>query len=112
MNELKMQSECFLWAWNSYPKLRYSFWHTDNNSVNRITGARKKALGVVSGVSDFLLLYQGEMHCIELKSDIGKQTPNQLKFQKAIEKQKGKYYIVRSVNEFKELFTKIVSHGE
>lgn len=59
--------------------------------------------GMVNGVSDIILLKPNSRHpylCIENKTAKGRQSPEQKLFQQAVEKQGGKYVIIRSMDEF------------
>lgn len=59
--------------------------------------------GLVPGVSDMILLKPNSLHgylCIENKTPKGKQSPEQVLFQQAVEKNGGKYIIIRSLDEF------------
>lgn len=59
--------------------------------------------GLVNGVADMLLLKPNSLHgylCIENKTRTGRQSPEQRLFQEEVEKNGGKYIIVRSLEEF------------
>jgi len=70
------------------------------NEATRFNTRYKKS-GVLSGVSDLILIAMGRTIYIELKDYKGKQSPSQIDFQNAVELLGHKYYIVRSVKEFK-----------
>jgi hypothetical protein len=54
-------------------------WHTPNGGFrNRIEAARFKAMGVVPGVPDVLLLHEGRLRGLELKRKGGRLTPTQV----------------------------------
>jgi len=76
--------------------------HVDNNSWNATIGARKKALGVVSGVSDFILILFIDVVFIEMKIPGGVQSEDQIKFQKMVEARGHKYQIIYSFEQFKD----------
>ena len=57
----------------------------------------------ISGMSDITLFKQGKTIFIEVKNENGKQSELQKHFQKVIEAQGFKYYLVRSLEEFKEI---------
>lgn len=62
-----------------------------------------KEEGMVPGVSDMVLLRPNSKHgylCIENKTDKGKQSPEQVLFQESVEKNGGKYIVIRSLDEF------------
>lgn len=112
--EEQMQSEVAIWFWNSFPDYRRMLFHVDNNSYNSIIGARKKALGVCQGPSDFILvLYLGKVNFIEFKTDSGSQTPEQKDFQRKVEERGHEYTIVRSVAKAKNhILHKLTDDGE
>lgn len=65
-----------------------------------------KAEGVVSGVSDLLLLVPSRQYhglCIEFKTDKGRQSEAQKEWQRAVELQGFCYRVVRSLDEFIDL---------
>lgn len=97
-----LQSECFKWFWNE-PSLRNErmmLFHVDNNSWNAIIGAKKKGLGVVAGISDFVLILDCEVDWIELKTLNGTQTPEQKEFEAKVKERGHKYVIIRTVEQF------------
>lgn len=65
----------------------------------------KKATGMLSGVSDLICINNGKILFIECKDETGKQRENQMKFQKKIESNGYKYYLVRTLEEFKTILT-------
>lgn len=104
MTELRLQSECTTWFWNTFPAWRRMLHCNMNNSFNRITGATAKAVGVVSGVSDLEFIdFNGVVWFIELKLPKGVQSEEQKDFQMKLEERGHKYVIVRSFQEFKNL---------
>lgn len=108
--ELRMQAECFQWYWNTY---RFSPWsyalhHNDANSWNSIEGNRKKALGVIKGISDFELVIPGGMEFIELKVPGGKQSDEQIGFQAYVESCGHGYTVIFSFEEFKQKIWSII----
>lgn len=56
----------------------------------------------ITGYPDITLFKDGKTLFIEVKNEIGKQSEIQKYVQKLIEAQGFKYYIVRSLEEFKE----------
>jgi hypothetical protein len=103
MTEEQMQAQCFQWHWNTYPKERGMLHHNNNNSVNRITGNRVKALGVVKGVSDFELVVTGAVIFIEMKTDIGRLSAEQEDFRNKVISKGHIYIVVRNISEFQQL---------
>lgn len=70
------------------------------------TGAILKATGVLSGVSDLIVVMKGKVLFIEVKTPTGKQQETQKIFQKMIEMQGLPYHLVRSLDEFIDLISK------
>ena len=105
--EGKIQAECVAWFWNTYPEYRGLLFHVPNegNRESKTDGAYRKALGLVSGVSDLILLVpNGYFHalCIEMKTEIGKQSDAQIVWQQKVENQRYKYVVIRSLEGFKK----------
>lgn len=107
-NEGKIQAECFAWFWNSYPRYRKLLFHVPNENdradSNIIQGAVRKSLGVVSGVSDLILMVPRGGHgalCIEMKDEHGAQRQSQKEWQQAVEAQGYRYEVCRSLDQFK-----------
>ena len=74
----------------------------NGGSRNIIEAKNLKAQGVKSGVSDVLLLIPKKGFsclCMEFKTAVGKQSDEQIEFQKQAEKAGNKYVVVRSVKE-------------
>ena len=58
--------------------------------------------GVLAGVSDLIILKDGECLFVELKDYKGKQSDKQKEFEKIVSLQGFKYYVVKSLEEFKQ----------
>ena len=102
--ELTLQSRCFLWAWNSYPEYRRMMFHVQNKARNAIEGAKFKALGVVAGPSDMVILAPGgRVIWAEFKTATGKQSPEQKDFQTKAQAWGHFYTIIRTETEFHNL---------
>lgn len=105
--EAKIQTECFVWAWNNYPETRKLFFHVANEvgENNAIKGALLRSSGVIAGVADMLMLIaRGRFHglCVEFKTEVGRQSPAQIEWQERVEKEGYHYVVCRSLEQFKE----------
>ena len=104
-SEAKIQQEIFVWHWNNRPHERKLLFMVHNEASSRIRGARLKGQGMVSGVSD--LIYcdprSNEPVFLEIKNDKGVQSNSQKEFENAVAFHGFKYYVVRSVEEAKEV---------
>jgi hypothetical protein len=65
-----------------------------------------KKQGVLAGVCDLIVVLRDKILFVEVKAPKGKQQETQIAFQKDVEKLNHKYFIVRSLDEFRELLTK------
>jgi len=108
--ENRLQQDCFIWFHNSMPSLRGLLCYNLNNSVNYISGAQNKTMGLQAGRSDLVFYYKGKAHMIELKTVTGTQKEVQKEWQKIIESQGFDYYIIRTLSDFTELIKKIINN--
>ena len=103
-SEIQLQAEIFQYHWNSRPHERGLLFHVNNKARNAIEGNKMKAMGVVQGVSDLIYLKPGgSVIFIELKTETGTQSPEQRKWQQKVELAGYKYFIVKSLTDFKKL---------
>lgn len=113
--EMKIQASCVEYLWNNYPETRSLFFHVPNEmdrpDANAMLGARRKAEGVVNGVSDTILMLQrhgfGAL-CVEFKTADGRQREDQKKWQARVEEAGYKYVICRSLEQFKEIIKEYI----
>ena len=64
---------------------------------------RKIANGMMSGVSDLIVLMENQCLFFECKTEIGKQSDKQKEFQLQVENLGFKYFIVRSLIDFQNI---------
>lgn len=108
--EAKIQSECFIWYNNNYclkfhePRgLMFSV-PNELGGKNAISTALAKSTGLMSGVSDtIIILPNGRLIFVEFKTPKGVQSKSQKEFEQRVTAHGYDYYIVRSLEEFKEL---------
>jgi hypothetical protein len=84
---------------------------------SKTTGARLKKEGVVSGVSDLILMLPSHQYhalCIEMKTDEknSRQRDSQREWQLAVESQGYKYIICRTYDEFRYEVESYISHAQ
>jgi hypothetical protein len=106
--ESQLQAACFQWAWNDRPETRRLLAYNLNNSANKIAGNRNKALGLIRGRADMELLWSGRLHYAEFKTDTGRQSPEQIRFEHTVTQHGATYTVIRSVPEFKTWLDNIV----
>ena len=112
-SESRLQSECFAWFWNTYPEYRGLMFHvpSEGNRNSVIDGGRRKAMGIVAGVADLIfMLPRHECHglCIEMKTEIGKQSDKQKEWERKVTEQGYDYQVIRSLSEFKTCVTNYI----
>ena len=110
MVEMKLQAECVQWFWNTFPAERGCLFHVEQSAVNAIQGARNRSIGVVSGVSDLILVLRGRVVFIELKTTFGnsKQSRSQIVFQDLVQMRGHEYYVIRTLQEFQILIYRLL----
>lgn len=102
--EERMQIEFFNQVPIFFPKLpsKLLLAVPNGGSRNIIEAKNLKAQGVKSGVADVLLLIPKKGYsclCLEFKTPTGKQSEEQIEFQRQADKAGNKYIVVRSVKE-------------
>lgn len=104
--EDKLQSECVKWFRYQYPKLKQLLFHVPNGGKrNKVTAQIFKAMGVVPGVADLILLAPRKGYgalCIEMKTPSGDQSPSQREWEKDVIAAGNKYALCRSFDEFEK----------
>lgn len=106
-NESQLQIECIKW-WNlQYPQYYGLLFAIPNGSQrNVITAVILKKEGVISGVSDLILLMPNKCYhglCIEMKFGKNKQSENQIIWQSKVIVQGYKYVVCYSFDSFMEI---------
>ena len=104
--ESDLQIACVRWYAMQYPLYRGLLFAVPNGgSRNRIEAARMKAEGMVTGVSDLILLvprgHFGAL-CIELKTETGRLSPAQKEWLQWAEMNGNKCIVVRHIEQFIE----------
>lgn len=103
-SESQIQHSCIEWFRLQYPTLSLLLFAVPNGGKrDAVTGARMKYEGVIPGTADLILLLPKKGFaslCIEMKTPKGKQSENQIAWQRAAQRYKNKYVICRSLEEF------------
>ena len=108
--ESKLQSECYIWYNNNYclknNEKRGLMFAVPNElgTNNALTTMLSKATGLLPGVADtIVILPSKELVFVEFKTDIGRQSKAQKDFEKRVTDLAYKYFVIRSLSDFKEL---------
>lgn len=105
MTEEQLQAQIFQWHWENKPEERRLLFHVQQKARNAIEGVRFRAIGVVPGVSDLVYLRPGgKPVMMELKTDTGSQSAEQVKWQNAVEAAGYEYVIIRSLEAAQKIF--------
>ena len=109
MNEAKIQAECVKWFNNNYCLKHHDpqccIFSVPNEAIQKMAWrqiSKFKATGLLSGVSDTIVLIPGKVLFVEFKTVTGRQSKSQAKFQNRVESLGFEYVIIRSVEEFRE----------
>lgn len=112
-SEEKMQQDCFMWHWNTYPEERRMLFHVQNNMFgNAYRGSINKGIGVVKGISDMVLILSGAVVFIEMKLPSKTQQDEQKDFEYKCQQRGHVYLIIRSFTAFKYFITLIYRNGK
>lgn len=108
MTEAKIQHDIVKWYTNSYclkfhDQRGLIFAVPNGGHRQMIEAVLLKATGVLSGVSDLIVIHKMVLLFVEVKAENGEQSVHQKEFQSRVELLGFKYYVVRSLEEFKLL---------
>ena len=118
MIEDKIQSQAFAWFHNNYclkhHQPRMKMFAVQNEILSTVfkqlpksvamkLASKFKAMGLSKGVSDTIVMLPNKTIYVEFKTATGRQGKEQKEFQEVCEGLGQEYYLVRSVEEFKEL---------
>lgn len=107
-SEDRIQYEIVAWFHNNYChfkcKPRGLIMSVPNGGKrNKKEAMKLKATGLLAGASDLILIYDGKVLFMEVKTDTGRQSDSQIEFEHRIRDNGLKYYVVRSLEEAQEL---------
>lgn len=112
-----LQYECHTWLWNTYPQYRM-LGHANFNNLtseakspeeSRRQMAKLKSIGLVKGVLDYEFLFKGQIYYFDFKIGEDKLSNAQKDFIYAIERQGGRWFEIRSLEQFKQIIDGIVN---
>ena len=101
--EAPIHKAILAWLRVTLPKHAFVF-HTPNGGArNAIAGAKLKALGTVAGIPDLCLIVLGKVYFLEVKSQSGKPSDEQIAVFVALEHAGAYVAVVRSVDEARDV---------
>lgn len=83
---------------NEEPK-QWTFFHVPMTHKNRQFGSKLKRMGAKAGVSDLVLDVRGRIVYCEVKTETGRQSDSQIRWEGCADLRGSKYYVVRSVDD-------------
>lgn len=105
--EERIQQDVFVHAKNNYCLPAHDdrgiIFHVPNQRISKSERIKLSAIGVLPGVSDLIFIYKSKHLYLEVKTATGTQSDKQKEFQARIEANGSHYYIIRSVEDFKEV---------
>jgi hypothetical protein len=103
-SEGKIQQEAIMKIWNKMPETRLCLFHIPNGMFsNAREGAKFKAQGVISGVPDLVFIWAGKTRYIEVKTESGRLSTEQVKLHQKWKEQGVEVKVCRSSKEIIEL---------
>ena len=105
--ESKIQQEILMWYKNNFCLKQHNpqniIFSVPNESKSKRETLQKMAIGMMPGVSDLIIIQSDQVLFIEVKTPTGTQSKSQKRFQYLVEALGYKYYLVRSLEDFKTI---------
>lgn len=103
--ESKIQQEIFNFYNNNFCLQNHNprnyIFSVPNETKTVMEAMYKKSMGMRSGVSDLIVLKPNKAIFVEVKTDIGRQSEEQKKFEQIVKNLGFEYHLVRSLEDFK-----------
>lgn len=111
--ESKLQMGCVLWFRYAYPQYNLNLFSVPNGGYRtKTTAVTMQREGVISGVSDLLLLLPSKEYsglCLEIKIKPNKQSINQKNWEEHITKFGYKYQLIYTLEQFQDEITRYIT---
>lgn len=111
--ESKLQIRCVLWFRYAYPQYNLNLFSVPNGGYRtKTTAVTMQREGVISGVSDLLLLLPSKEYsglCLEIKIKPNKQSINQKNWEEHITKFSYKYQLIYTLEQFQDEITRYIT---
>ena len=101
--ENKIQQEIVQWFRANHYKKGVIFSVPNERAGGYLAMKDLLLTGLLSGVSDLIVVLPNKVLFVEVKTATGTQKPNQIKFEKNVENLGLDYYLVRSLEDFKAI---------
>jgi hypothetical protein len=106
-SESKIQSEIFIWFRNENLGTNNIIFSVPNEGSNVKEQMYKKSMGMLSGASDLICIYNGQLLFVECKDGKGKQSEKQIDFERKVKANGFEYVVVRSLEQFKWIISQL-----
>lgn len=104
--EGRIQQDCVRWFRNNYCLKHHDpqliMFSIPNEGFDVFEQIRKKAIGLMKGASDTIIVFPGKVIFCEFKDGKGRQTETQKEFETKVKALGHDYWLIRNENEFKE----------
>ncbi len=108
--EAKVQQEMVVWFRNNYQRKGVDkgiIFSIPNERAGGYMAMKDLLLtGLLSGVSDLIVVLKGKVLFVEVKNEKGKQSPKQKTFEKQVTKLGFEYFLVRNLKNFMDILNK------
>ena len=105
--ESSIQQEIVIFFKNNYCLKhhvpRCEIFSVPNEGRNKLETIHKKATGMLAGVSDLIILLPNRVVFVEVKTDVGRQSEHQIRFEQTVKALGLEYYLVRKLEDFKQI---------
>jgi len=103
VKEAKIQAEIVKWLQSE----KFWFCSIPNEAAagNKVRQMQLVAMGLRKGAPDLLLFHRSGAICLEVKTPTGRQSDAQRRFQSRVEDLGYRYFVVRSVEDVKNVLT-------
>jgi len=116
ITESKLQESCVTWFRYNYPTLKLCLFAVPNSlfiygvpkQKLMSAGAKQKREGLIAGVPDLVLMYNGTAYGVEMKLPYNKLQDVQEKVHESWKSQGIDVFVIRSFEEFKKLIESII----
>ena len=109
-SEAAVQQEMVVWFRNNYQRKGVDkgiIFSVPNERAGGFMAMKDLLLtGLLSGVSDLIVVLKGRVIFVEVKNDVGKQSEKQIKFQQQVENLGFEYHLVRTLESFQKIIVK------
>ena len=109
VSESSIQAQCYVWFNNNYclkshenRAVMFSVPNESNSQQQKFVN-----IGLLRGVSDTIIVLPNKVLFVEFKTEKGYQSEFQKDFQERVTKLGHEYYIIRSLEQFKQLINEI-----